>query len=161
MTIDAGNSSRVIESIIRHKDEPQGSVSADAEVKRCGYDKRLFFYPNCRHCESRFLSGRGNLSLLPSDEVSQQAGRPQESRFSTMANRSRNCCLGGKNVEIWRNCLAFSAEIYYTIVLYNVVGPRFMQGVAGLRKVAEVVFISFVYLTLPHIANSKGTVVAK
>jgi len=160
MTIDAGNSSRIVESIIPTKNEPPGIVSTDAVVKGSGYVKRLFFYPIFRHSESRILSKRG----VPHHSwwvPVKQLNRPQESRFTDAENRSRNCHYGGKNVEIWRNCLAFSAKIYYNNMLYNVVGPRFMQGVAGLRKVAEVVIMYFVYLTLPHIANSKGTVVAK
>ncbi len=114
----------------------------------------------CRQCESRFLSGRGNLSLLLSDEGIPQIGRPLESRFATVEIEGKTSRLGAKFVEKLCKWLALTAEIYYNNPL-NIVGPRLMQGVAKLRKVAEVVRTYFVYLTLPHIAYSKGTSVAK
>jgi hypothetical protein len=129
MTIDAGNSLNVIESIIRLKDEPQESVPTEAKGRSHGHEQRLFFCPDTR--------------ILGAE------------------NQGRICFLVGKNIKIRRNYLAHLAEIHYINMLYNVVWSRFMQGIAVLRKVAEVVIISFAYLTLLHIANSKGTVVAK
>ncbi len=143
MTIDAGNSSKVIRPIIRTKNEPQGIVSAGTGVEKRGYSKRLFF---C--LQDRLESPKKGAQLRA------------ESSFLPRKYKGRNCRIGAKNVENWCKCLALMAKIYYNNTLYNVVGPRFMQGVAGLRKVAEVVRTSFVYLKLPHIANSKGTIVA-
>lgn len=144
MTIDAGNSSEIVNSTIRSKDEPLGSVFTNAGVKKCGYDKRLFFY----------RQNRPGASINEQDFVN-------SGYFSLCKSGSRNCLNGGKSVRIWSNYLAFPREIYYINALYNVVRTRSMQGVAGLRKVAEVVVMNFVYLTLFHIANSKGTFVAK
>jgi len=144
MTIDAKNSVRIANSIIRIKNEPPGIVSNVAEVKCCGYDRRLFF---CH--KYRFLVENRGWIFHKMDV------------FGAPENEGRNCRLGAENVEKLRNCLAFTAKFYYNNMLYNVVGPWLMQGVAKLRKVAEVVRTSFVYLKLPHIANSKGTFVAK
>ena len=143
MTIDAGNSLRVIEPIIRIKNEPQGIVSASTGVKKTGYEKRLFFCPQSWSETLKFGSGLRDINM-----------------FSPVEGGAGNCRFGAENVEKLCKWLAFLPKINYNNTLYNVVGPRFMQGVALLRKVAEVVIMSFVYLKLPHIANSQGTIVA-
>jgi len=155
MTIDAGNSLRVIRTIIPTINEPQGIVSTGTGVKKTGYGQRLFF------CPQNLSFPRKQESILSRKHLK---GKPPVSRRTTsesINDEGRNCCLVPENVEKLCKWLAFSAKIYYNNTLYNVVGPQVMQGVAGLRKVAEVVVKSFFYLTLPHIANSKGTVVAK
>jgi hypothetical protein len=144
MTIDAGNSLRIIRTIIPTINEPQGIVSTGTGVKKTGYGQRLFFCDQIRLVSPADVHNFMNLGAS-----------------SPNSNRGRNCQIPAKNVEKLCKWLAFSAKIYYNNTLYNVVGPQVMQGVAGLRKVAEVVVKSFFYLTLPHIANSKGTVVAK
>ncbi len=81
-------------------------------------------------------------------------------RLARSENGGRNCLLAEESIEKLCKWLALSGVIYYNTKLYNVVGSRFMQGFAGLRNVAEVLITNFVYLTIPHIAHSKGIITA-
>jgi hypothetical protein len=81
--------------------------------------------------------------------------------FNASENRRKSCQNRSKKAEFVLNCLAFRVKFYYNRSLYNVVGPWLMQGLAKLRKVAEVNRTGFNYLKLPHLANSKGTIVVK
>ncbi len=149
MTIDAGNSLRMIEAIVLTKNEPQGVVSTDVEAKVHGYKQRLFLCPE----KQVQTTGAGVDDFRPKEFMA-------KSQFVRSINGGKNCSSESKNMEKQSKWLALSGEIYYNKKLYNVVGSRFMQGFAGLRNVAEVLITSFVYLTIPHIANSKGIIVA-
>ena len=143
MTIYAGNSVRIANSIIRIKGKPQNIVSGTAEVRGQRYDRRQFF------C----------LQIEPGTTITDSVS-PKRSGLEALGKQDKTCRLGAELGEKKRNCLAFRVKFYYNNGLYNVVGPWLMQGVAKLREVAEVARMTFVYLKLPHIANSKGTIVA-
>jgi hypothetical protein len=144
MTIDARNSVRINNSTIRTKSEPQGIVSEKAEGTGPGYDRRLFFCPQYHRLAVNF-----------------ESELPKPGNLNGPENRGRNCQKGVKTREILRNCLAFKVKFYYNKSLYYVVGRQLMQGVAKLRKVAEVIRTGINYLILPHLAISKGTLLVK
>lgn len=144
MTIDALNSVRVANSIIRITTKPQDLVSVRTQVNGPEYERRLFFCPQ--------FQGVTGIETSPA---------PATGVLESLARQGKNCRKAAKIDEKLLKFLAFILKFYYNKGLYNVVGLRLMQGVAKLRKVAEVVKTTFVYLKLPHIANSKGTIVAK
>jgi hypothetical protein len=141
MTIDAKNSVRIANANIRSYSKPQGIVSNEAWAKRNRYDGRLFFCPD----------------YVPKTSVS---GCPGKAGFATAKSERKDRNKPRENVEKLCISLAFKADIYYNNVLYNVVGPRLMQGLAKLRKVAEVSEVGSDYLKLPQIANSKRILLA-
>ena len=143
MTIDAKITVRAASSIFRIKGKPQNIVSKNAEVRDLRYDGRLFFCPEL-HFQA-FLDPK-----IKSKTVAYWASKTQ----------GRNCPKAADLGEKALNSLAFRLKFYYNKSLYNVVGTWLMQGVAKLRKVAEVIRTRFNYLKLPHIAFSKGTTVA-
>lgn len=144
MTIDAKNSVRIENSTVRIQGKPHGIVSGQAEGRIDRYDGRLFFCPRNRQMA-----------------VKMKLGSPKFDGPNVIFKQSRNCRKGAKSAANLRNCLAFMVKFYYNKGLYFVVGPPLMQGVAKLRKVAEVIRTGFNYLKLPHIANSKGTILVK
>lgn len=143
MTIDAKITVRAASSIFRIKGKPQNIVSDKAEVRSLRYGGRLFFCP-----ELHFKA------ILDPFFSQKTAG------FWAAKMEGRNCSKGAETKEKALNSLAFRLKFYYNKSLYNVVGPWLMQGVAKLRKVAEVIRTKFNYLKPPHIAFSKGTIVA-
>jgi hypothetical protein len=147
MTTDSKISVCTANSIIRIKKVPQGIVSSEAEENRCGYDGRLFFCQNYQFLEEK-----------------RDRGLPTLITTGTLKNKGRTCSLGAEIVEKLCKRLALQPLIYYSDKVFNVIGVVglwLMQGVAKLRNVAEVEGRHLLYLRVPHIANSKGTILAQ
>jgi len=143
MTINAKNPVRTANAAIRiTKQAARYRIRHGSE--KTGYGERCFF------CSRFFGMTKEKVKILW-----------QKLPFRASNNFSKNGQWVVKTAENLRKCLAFKVKSYYIGSLRNVVGLRLMQGVAKLRKVAEVLMTCFVYLKLPHIANSKGTIVAK
>lgn len=124
--------------------QPPNIVSTVSKCSYSGYDERLFLCPKFdKNAAFEISPNRILIDKIKENWCLRSWQIPQARLYKKL-----------------RKCLAFKGKIHYNNVLY-VVGLWLMQGVAKLRKVAEVFISDFNYLKLPHIANSKRTIVAK
>ena len=151
MTIDSNNTVRATNSINENFYEPPNIELSASRTRQAKFDERLFL------CSKNIYSGNYQKAIS------------EKKSFDFV--RTIRSIVGIRRFGIWHKiqpepdeklpkCLAFKANLYYNNEL-DVVGMRFMQAVAKLRKVAEVLITDSIYLKLPHIANSKRTIVAK
>lgn len=151
MTIDSKITVRATKSKFIKSFKPPNIDSTTSTTGHSNYDERLFLCPKVN---------------MPSGLKSDfEQNRTFFAKNSIWPNTVKDARKNGILAEPWLykklpKCLALNGKIYYNNVLY-VVGLRLVHMVAKLRKVAEVFITDFNYLAVPHIANSKRTVVAK
>jgi hypothetical protein len=151
MTIDSKFTVRAANSKKQTFHQPPNIVSIIRGSIQPDYDERLFF------CPERNQAGIFGAPFYLKNQVQGISESPE-----IPGNRSFELDFEHEPRldKKLRKCLALKGKFYYNNVLY-VVGPWLMQGVAKLRKVAEVFITDFNYLKLPHLTNSNRTIVAK